>query len=275
MYLPPGVTTYRSVLFFVAPPTVEARGFANGESLINPNPPSAEAFARLNEQATGLRRWALEHAADKHGTALLGANLTPPANRQTEADIIETLTDIAEQSGHAELAHAPLVLVGMSAGGCLAYDFTRRRSSRVVGFIAQKGGCLVDDAEAARDVPGYLFIGETDLDSNANITQAFESNRKEGALWALASEPGAGHVAVRDIDLVTNWIDSVLERRLPESVAAGSPVTLQNLDETAGWLGNRQTFEIADFSQYGGDRLKAAWLPTIQTAQDWQVFVSR
>jgi hypothetical protein len=161
-------------------------------------------------------------------------------------------------------------------GGCFAYDFTRNYGSRVVGFIAQKGGCMVFDGASARDAPGYLFIGETDNDNNnVNITDVFESNRRQGALWALASEPGVGHAAVQDLKLVTNWVDAVLERRLPESVVPGSPVTLNSLDEVSGWLGDRQTFEIAEFMQYGGDRLQASWLPTMQAAQDWQVFVSR
>jgi dienelactone hydrolase len=141
MYLPPSAATYRSVLFFVAPATVEARGFVNGAALTVANPPSAEALVRLNEQATGLREWALEHAAEKYGMALLGANLNIPSSAQTRADVLEALTQIAEQSGHPELSHAPLVLVGMSMGGCFAYDFTRNYGSRVVGFIAQKGGC--------------------------------------------------------------------------------------------------------------------------------------
>jgi pimeloyl-ACP methyl ester carboxylesterase len=208
--------------------------------------------------------------------ALLGANLNIPSSAQTRADVLEALTQIAEQSGHPELSHAPLVLVGMSMGGCFAYDFTRNYGSRVVGFIAQKGGCMVFDGASARDAPGYLFIGETDNDNNnVNITDVFESNRRQGALWALASEPGVGHAAVQDLKLVTNWVDAVLERRLPESVVPGSPVTLNSLDEVSGWLGDRQTFEIAEFMQYGGDRLQASWLPTMQAAQDWQVFVSR
>lgn len=274
MFLPPGVAHYRSVLFFVAPPTVEARGFVNGERLTVPNPPSAEALVRLNDQATGLRDWALQHAVDRYGTALLGANLNLPATPQTATDILQTLTEIAGQSGHPELAQAPLILVGMSFGGCFAYDLTRAHSARVIGFITQKGGCLAFDGRTARDVPGYFFIGETDLAENDNITQVFENNRKQGAVWGFASEPGVGHMAVRDIDLLTNWIDTVVHLRLPASAPPGSTVTLNAVNEASGWLGDRQTFAIAEFAQYGGDPLKASWLPTMQTARDWQVFVT-
>jgi len=123
-------------------------------------------------------------------------------------------------------------------------------------------------------VPGDSYMGELETpERRLHITQECEGNRALGARWALAIEPGAGHEPPGDLDLFERWMDAVLAARLPEAPSPGSPVTLNALDETSGWLGNRETFEIAAYDEYDGDPREASWLPTMETAQDWQAFV--
>jgi hypothetical protein len=40
-----------------------------------------------------------------------------------------------------------------------------------------------------------------------------------------------------------------------------------------GWLGNRSTGAIAGFACYSDNKLLASWLPSEQTARDWQAMV--
>ena len=93
-------------------------------------------------------------------------------------------------------------------------------------------------------------------------------------MWALAIESGADHTPVADQTLLFNWEDFILETRLPQTVVPGEPVILNVIDEASGWLGNRQSFETADYGSYNADKLNASWVPSMQTAQDWQTFVS-
>jgi dienelactone hydrolase len=188
--------------------------------------------------------------------------------------ITAALGIFASQSGNPQLGQVPLLLFGHSAGGCLAYKITRLHSARVIGFLSGKGGCHEPhDAGilGALSVPGYFFIGEDDEPSRAaNITTVFEQNRAAGALWALAVEPGAAHAVIRDLGLQIKWMDAVLSRRLP---ASATSTTLVPINEASGWLANRSSFAIAAYAAYAGEPLQASWLPSEQTAQDWQVFV--
>ena len=98
-------------------------------------------------------------------------------------------------SKHPELATAPLLLWGMSAGGQFDYEFVAWKPERVAAFVVNKGGIYYTALapKAAREVPGLLFIGEKDLDSRINTISGLSAvNRRGGALWALTEEPGVG-----------------------------------------------------------------------------------
>lgn len=213
--------------------------------------------------------------AEKYGLALMGVEGTALDGNGTRS-VLAALEQIAGESGHPELAHAPLLMMGFSFGGGFAYEFAIQHSERAIGFISQKACCYSrSNAVVPRLVPGYLVVGEMDTIGRAEAgIGLFEGERAQGALWALAVEPGAGHVAVCDQALLLHWMDVILERRLPETVIPGAPVALNALDEGSGWLGHQETFAIADHASYTDDRLQASWLPSSQTAQDWQAFVS-
>src|SRR6185295_19911659 len=104
----------------------------------------------------------------------------------------------------------------MSAGVEFNYEFTAWKPERVLAFVVNKGGIYYTAlaSKAARDVPGILFIGGKDLDSRIHtITGLFDLNRRSGALWALAEEPGAAHVVGRSIDVARIFFEDVLALR--------------------------------------------------------------
>ena len=69
----------------------------------------------------------------------------------------------------------------------------RRREARARAGVCREQGRDLSHrsaSQAARSVPGILFIGGKDLDSRIHIiTGIFDVNRRAGALWALAEEP--------------------------------------------------------------------------------------
>ena len=79
--------------------------------------------------------------------------------------LLDALTAFAERSDHPELANAPLLLWGMSAGGEFNYEFTAWKPERVAAFVVNKGGIYFSALlpAAARRVPGLLFVGKEDL----------------------------------------------------------------------------------------------------------------
>jgi len=266
LYIPPGVSTIRGVIFLGNPSGVDTRGFASGNPMNSAFPGRDELIALDRARSLQL--------AEKYGLALMGSEGV--FNERVTDTILAALEQFATESARPELAQAPLLMTGFSLGGCISYRFAQDRPERTIGFMSQKGGCHTSfgTSQSTRLVPGYLFIGGDDTDSRFdNISQLFEEHRSQGALWALAIEQGVDHFPVVDQTLLFNWADFILEARLPEAVAPGEPVVLKVIDEASGWLGHQQSFSTSDYGSYSEDKLKASWLPSMQTAQDWQTFV--
>lgn len=269
IFLTPGVSTYRGLIFLVPAAEFDTRGFAS--AIPRTGPPHT---SEVNQIIAAERQHSLP-LAEKYGMALMGADVSGFGS-STISLALTALEEFADASGHPELVRAPLFVMGFSFGGCYAHAFTHEHPDRVIGFMSQKGGChqQLIGGEILQ-VPGYLVIGEDDTESRSdNIKQLFDSNRAEGALWALAVEPGSAHVPVQDQELLSNWMDAVIGSRLPETVMPGEPVRLNAVSESSGWLGNLESFSTAAYPCYDEDRLLASWLPSMQTAMDWQRFVS-
>ena len=85
--------------------------------------------------------------------------------------LLDALSGFAERTRHAELATAPLLFWGMSAGGEFNYEFVAWKPERVVAFVVNKGGIYYSAllSRAAREVPGILFVGDEDLESRVNM----------------------------------------------------------------------------------------------------------
>jgi len=108
----------------------------------------------------------------------------------------------------------------------------------VLAIIVNQGGIYysAQASEAAQQVPGFFFIGETDLENrNDIIAGIFAINRRAGALWALAVEPGVSHEVAGSKDMAAMFFDEVIPLRLPEgpSNPGGAP-TLRPWDRESG-----------------------------------------
>jgi dienelactone hydrolase len=155
---------------------------------------------------------------------------------------------------------------GMSAGGQFNYEFAAWKPERVLAFVANKGGIYYTALapRAARDVPGMLFIGGKDLDSRIQtITGLFAVNRRAGALWALAEEPGAAHIVGRSRDLALIFFEDILSLRLNETGG------LKALSEKAGFLGDPKLKSVRPMSEGAPPNYPTAWLPSARVARAW------
>ena len=183
--------------------------------------------------------------------------------------LLDAIGHFAARASHPELANAPLVFWGMSAGGEFNYEFAVWKPARVAAFVVNKGGIYYTALapRATRQVPALLFIGGKDLDSRINIiTGLFSLNRRGGALWALAREPDAAHIVGRSRDLSIMFFDDVLPMRLGGSADA----PLRALDERAGYLGDVKTNEIRAESTNAAGATAADWFPTERVARGWR-----
>ena len=222
--------------------------------------------------------------ATKHGLALVGCRFTDlPHDQRFIEDyvdvakgsgqaLVDGLASLGEVSGHPELARAPLLLWGMSAGGQFNYEFASWKPERVAAFIVNKGGIYYTalTRRATREVPALLFTGETDLASRVQtITGLFAVNRRGGALWALTEEPGVGHVVGRSQEFGALFFEELLPLRI-----GGPDEPLRSIADRSGFIGDLETrtYEAAESS--GTPGAPNVWLPTGRIAEAWRAVVT-
>jgi poly(3-hydroxybutyrate) depolymerase len=184
--------------------------------------------------------------------------------------LLDALGALARASGHAELADAPLLLWGMSAGGQFNYEFVAWKPERVIAFVVNKGGIYYTAlaSKAAREVPGLLFIGDKDLDSRITMISGLAAlNRRGGALWALTAEPGVGHAVARSRDLGALLFSEVLPLRVGGS-------TLKPIDPRSGYIADLKSHTFQRASEAPAQTEGTAWLPTLAVAKGWQAVVT-
>jgi dienelactone hydrolase len=222
--------------------------------------------------------------------ALVGARLTDKPHDQGFIEhyvnvsqgsgqaFLDALAALARRSAHPELATAPLLLWGMSAGGQFNYEFVNWKPERVAAFVVNKGGIYFTalTSRAARNVPGLLCVGGKDLDSRTQtIAGLFALNRRAGALWALAEEPGAAHVVGRSRDLALLYFEEIIPLRFPAAGARGDEASaLRPLAEGAGLLGDPRTRSVRQPNDPGLPGYPMAWLPTSRVARAWEALVN-
>jgi len=189
-------------------------------------------------------------------------------SKGTGQALLDALASFARRSGHAEVADAPLLLWGMSAGGEFNYEFAAWKPERVVAFVVNKGNVYYTAlaSDAARRVPGLLFTGETDLEYRIQaVNGLFGINRRAGALWALTQEPGVGHAVARSRDLAAMLFEDMIAARLPG---------LKPLDEKQGFFGDLKTAAIQPVGDTKPPNTPTVWLPNERLARAWQAVVT-
>jgi hypothetical protein len=190
----------------------------------------------------------------------------------------DALKDFAQKAARPEIALAPLLLYGESAGGQFNYDFVLWKPDQVMAFVVNKGGYYDHGAATSqiRSIPGLFFLGQKDSDLRIHaITEIWTEGREQGALWALAPQPNSGHEFSKTAPVARIFFDAVLRSRLPEiSPASGEPPRMNMMQESQGWIGDLNTHEIHDGSTDGKPNYKASWLPDESSAKAWKAFVS-
>ncbi len=223
--------------------------------------------------------------ATRHHLALVGVQLTDKkhehlfiehyinVSRGSGQTFLDALNRLGEIAGHAEIASAPFLLWGMSAGGEFNYEMALWKPERVLGFVVNKGGIYYSALASpeARQVPGLFFIGEDDLAFRNDIIRGIYSiNRRARSLWALVVEPGVAHKVARSQDMAVMFYEDLLKLRLP---AATGGTALRALELGDGFFcdptsnPSNQCIAAAGASE---QKTPTAWLPTERLAQAWK-----
>ncbi|MFZ2657912.1 MAG: hypothetical protein WAX69_23470 [Victivallales bacterium] len=222
----------------------------------------------------------------------------PGCSKWPPSVLLEALSELAQLSGHPEVAHAPLLLFGHSNATPFLGGFAEKDPGRVFGWIAFNSGYPAQfNCPALYQIPGMAISGETDeLYFQDNVAVVERLRAEKHALTHMIIDPGRGHWGdANTFTILTAFIRTVFQLRVPaDADARTGPVKLIELQESQGWLGKnvegtrirlpnftwkwekpvdvRQLLEIAPFAEFTGDKTRASWLPNADYARKWQEF---
>ena len=182
--------------------------------------------------------------------------------------LVNAVDAFAARSKHPELATAPFLMWGMSAGGQFNYEFVAWKPDRVAAFVVNKGGIYFSAllSPESRAVPGILFIGGKDLESRIwTISGLFAVNRRGGALWALAEEPAAAHIVGKSRDMALEFYDDILPMRI-----GGPGGTLKPIPEKSGFIGDLKAKTFMAIGDTKPPTEPNSWLASERVARAWQ-----
>jgi len=227
--------------------------------------------------------------ATKHHLALVGCRFTDKphdlnfieeyvnVSKGSGQALLDALASFATKSKHPEIATAPLLLWGMSAGGQFNYEFVAWKPERVAAFVVNKGGIYYSALlpREARAVPGMLFVGGKDLEFRTNtIVGLFAVNRRAGAVWALAEEPGAAHIVGRSRDVALAFYEDVLAMRMKETSGGHDHTALAAVPDKTGFIGDLKAKTFKPIAEAGALNVPTAWLPTERVAKMWMAMMT-
>ncbi len=197
-------------------------------------------------------------------------------------DTQSLLNDLAKTSGYAEIAVAPLMFVGHSAGGPQAQELAAKFADRCFGLIQYRGGGPFNgNPQLPPSIPSLMMVGHFDefgggmreadgRESWMRSTAAIAEYRAKdpGHIATIIVEPGAGHFAwsPRNAVIASLFIRKAAASRIPETwpTDAKEPVALKKIDPDTGWLADlnlmKPEHDPAPVASYAGDKTRTSWL---------------
>jgi hypothetical protein len=238
--------------------------------------------------------------AKKHDCALLSPSYEQPQSADCQlwcdprngsrAAFLKCLADLGAKSGHPELARIPWALWGHSGGGHWAGGMALLDPERTIAAWLRSGVPLLraeagranikphalPDAALAVPLMANLGTKEGVTVKDAQFAGVWPANelffhevRAKGGLIAVAVDPLTSHECGNQRYLAIPWLDACLTARLP-----GTPGTpLRPMPKDGTWLAPPTGFEAIPAAKFGGDPLKAGWLPNETMAIAWMQYV--
>lgn len=290
-----------SALYCPAAPVYDVEGRApNGviglRAWLPDNVPVIKGVVVLSPGAGGDEREAVHDTAWQQavtqwhfalaGTTIGGSIDYNNASSGTGAALDDALQILAKNSGHPEIARAPLCLAGFSNGGAFSFSYNWYNPARVIAFFCNKSGLAKDGGDRrANDTFAVLLYGEHEQGgprsgSQAKMTDYFQKHRSQGARWALAVEWGVLHEHGNVDPLIRAFFTQAIAMRYPAGADPRSgPVKLRNYPESSGVIGDNGSWQgitpkSMPFARFHGDLRKNSWLPNATFAQAWVNFLS-
>ena len=256
------------------------------------------AFARRHDLAALFPF----HCRSKSET---GGDMNVDPRRGLGRTLFTALTQLAERSGHPELASAKLILLGFSGTGSLVARMTEYAPDRVVASIPTHPGHFdplgmdtVTLSRKAAAIPQLILVGSADAVSGTQRPyDYFRRHFDQGAPWTFVVQNRVPHCCIMNGKaLILEWLDAVVVRRLTRATgrygfiavgptdATGCPGQTASV-RTSLCLGSRDDWGGQNWSVSSAsverrlvppkDMMPSGWLPTEAFGQHWKSFVTQ
>jgi hypothetical protein len=206
-----------------------------------------------------------------HGFAFLGAT---NYYLRDYTVMQNALKQLAADTKHPELIHAPYAATGFSAGGgytrlLMKADPDKVIAGVVVGSTMKLRGEQTDDH---RRVPMCVINGELEHDPGEGpgmakqLEPVLSEHRPKGALWGWLAVQGVGHEMVGQEVLAMPILDAAVRLRYPaDGDVRKGPVKLKPVELESGWVADNTTWgsgltAITPAKTFKGDVAKSSWL---------------
>lgn len=209
-------------------------------------------------------------------TALYGSCYVwrDPESGSAEA-LFNVLKEAGDSTGHPELASAPMLLFGHSAGGYWTLAMLRDYPSRILAAVCYSaaGDPQWDYPAEAAEVPVLLrHAGANDAPTvfcEQTAKNGFRKLRSMDAPASIAYNEGQNHNYSYLRYMAIPFYEAAMRDRLPSKKGGA----LRPVDRSEAWLGEPDSFEIFPDKGYEGDKSGLCLFPDEQTARIWQEYV--
>lgn len=206
--------------------------------------------------------------------------------------------DLALESGYSEISVAPIFTIGHSGGGIGAWNIGYWKPNRVFGILTLHSAAMVNppngDSKAnISGIPVMAVSGENEMwkGSNVPIDQHWRWLRGDlldirgkyvEPLVCEVVQPGAGHFNFDShlAKLTAMFLQKAAHYRIPTGNGnSKTPVTLNHIDEQAGWLTDISFLTPSKFpptvaKKFKGDPSLAFWSLDEEMAKALESFPS-
>ena len=246
------------------------------------------------ESVTAAHDLHWQELAKKTGCALLAPSYHLPEKLHCRVwtfpregsgkQLLIALKELADLSGHAEIAAVPWCLWGHSGGGSWSSRMQRDYPERIAAIWFQSGSgygkedfdeALVTETLLQIPMMASPAIKEKDYERYApawhGTLAMFKDFRARGAPIGFAPDPVTVHETGDSRYLAIPFLEACLKLRLPDQASE----SLKIIDTNQGWLAPLFSTDMPKPAKdFKGDVKKAVWLPNETVARAWYDFVN-
>jgi dienelactone hydrolase len=236
--------------------------------------------------------------------AVTGGDMNVDPNRGLGRTLFAALAQLAERSGHPELAFAKLILLGFSGTGSLVARMTEYAPDRVIASIPTHpahgdplGMDTITLSQKATAIPQLILVGSADAVSGTQRPyEYFRRHFEKGASWTFVVQNRVPHCCIMNAKtLALEWLDAAVVRKLTRATGRYGFIAIEPTDAT-GCPGQtapvRTSLCLGPKDDWGGQNwsvssasverrlvapqgmMAAGWLPTDAFAQHWRSFIT-